>query len=567
MSSVHIIFKTGKTTVPVIASTVMMEVLKKACQYFKIDESRYQLMYGQTYINLSLPYRLSGIPNLSRVTIIEKKGTSISTVKIAIQMDDGKRFQSNFKTNSTLWDILLTFETEQNLSLTKRFNDCNQYIEPIVTILNREISTIESLQKSSLASLNVSEASLIKLNFKQTDRKNEEVLPIIVSYQAPTESPTTTATTTTKSPTTNTIVEANSSPKTNTTMEDIPPTTTETLIKSPNSDGSQNLPTVANTTIVSPPQPTNSEVTTPNMEIDSPLVKNAEKSPSTSSNIPLADNNHENTTTNTLNNNMDVQMSTPQPPKITTIDHKDRELLVYTPSNNQVDPKSIRHNEKMTEEDIKRLVESNKRIKKEKEEFDSVLRTKSMREREAYKKLKNFSTSIIRIVFPGQKILEMKFLIREKISNLIKYINEYILSQPNDSIYLYTTPPNKILDLNTTFLKEGLFPRAKIFLGITAGSTIVFSDQVNKLFEESLNNNNNNNNSTTSTISQEELDQQDEKERIEEEQMKIEEEKQLKLEDEQEKERQRALRSMFDNQKEGDVQKRQIPKWFTAGKK
>lgn len=70
---------------------------------------------------------------------MEKKGASISTVKIAIQMDDGKRFQSNFKTSSTLWDILLTFETEQNLSLTKRFNDVNQYIEPVVTILNREV--------------------------------------------------------------------------------------------------------------------------------------------------------------------------------------------------------------------------------------------------------------------------------------------------------------------------------------------------------------------------------------------------------------------------------------------
>lgn len=181
------------------------------------------------------------------------------------------------------------------------------------------------------------------------------------------------------------------------------------------------------------------------MDIDSPLVKNVEKSPisdlglNPSSNIPLPDKtyNNETTTTTTTTSNNDVQVSTPPPPKIATMDHKDRELLVYTPSNNQVDPKSIRHNEKMTEEDIKRLVEANKRVKKEKEEFDSVLRTKAMREREAYKKLKNFSTSIIRIVFPGgQKILEMKFLIREKISNLLKYINEYILAQPNDSVYL-----------------------------------------------------------------------------------------------------------------------------------
>ncbi|KAN0031969.1 hypothetical protein ACTFIV_005842 [Dictyostelium citrinum] len=570
MSSIHIIYKNSKTTVPVIASTVMMEVLKKACHYFKIDDSRFQLMYGQTYVNLSLPYRLSGIPNLSRVTIMEKKGASISTVKIAIQMDDGKRFQSNFKTSSTLWDILLTFETEQNLSLTKRFNDNNQYIEPVVTILNREISTIESLQQSSLASINVNEASLIKLTFKQTDRTNEEVLPIIVSYQSPSSSPITP----TESPTTTTNNTAiTESTKTTTNS----PTDSESSIKSQNSSNPQPSPN-----IISPQtQSTSSEVSTPTMDIDSPSVKNVEKSPisnlglNPSSNIPLPDKKYNNettttTTTTTSNVNSDMQMSTPSP-KITTMDHKDRELLVYTPSNNQVDPKSIRHNEKMTEEDIKRLVEANKRIKKEKEEFDSVLRTKAMREREAYKKLKNFSTSIIRIVFPGgQRILEMKFLMREKISNLLKYVNEYILAQPNDSVYLYTTPPNKILDLNTTFLKEGLFPRAKIFLGIQPGSTLKFSELVEKLFEESLHNNNsnnNNNNSNTTTISQEELDKQEKQERIEEEQMKIEEEKQLKLEDEQEKERQRALRSMFNNEKEGDSQKRPVPKWFTAGKK
>ncbi|KAM9982863.1 hypothetical protein ACTFIZ_007408 [Dictyostelium cf. discoideum] len=579
MSSIHIIYKTGKTTVPVIASTIMMEVLKKACQYFKIDDSRFQLMYGSAYVNLSLPFRLSGIPNLSRVTIMEKKGASISTVKIAIQMDDGKRFQSNFKTSSTLWDILLTFETEQNLSLTKRFNDINQYIEPVVTILNREISTIESLQKSSLASINVNEASLIKLTFKQTDRTNEEVLPIIVSYQSPstpTESPTTTTTTTT---TTSNNTTKEESPKTTNS-----PTISESSTKSQNSSGSQQSPK-----IISPPtqQSTSSEVSTPTMDIDSPLVKNVEKSPisdlglNPSSNIPLPDKTYNNettstntptttTTTTTSNNDVQVSTTTPPPPKITTMDHKDRELLVYIPSNNQVDPKSIRHNEKMTEEDIKRLVEANKRIKKEKEEFDSVLRTKAMREREAYKKLKNFSTSIIRIVFPGgQKILEMKFLIREKISNLLKYINEYILAEPNDSVYLYTTPPNKTLDLNTTFLKEGLFPRAKIFLGISPGTTLKFSELVNELIEESnnKNNSNNNNTTTTSTISQEELDKQEEEQERIEEQMKIEEEKQLKLEDEQEKERQRALRSMFNNEKEGDAQKRPVPKWFTAGKK
>ncbi|EGC37983.1 hypothetical protein DICPUDRAFT_149357 [Dictyostelium purpureum] len=502
-SSLHIIYKSGKFTVPVIASNSMLEVFKKGCQHFKLNDSSHQLMYGNTNVNLSLPYRLSGIPNLSRVTISEKRGTTISTIKIAIQMVDGKRYQASFKTSSTLWDILVYFQTNEKLSIIDQFNENNQYIEPIINILNREISTIELLQKSSLASLNVTESSLVKLTFKQTDRSKDEILPIIESYQPPSiqTTPTSSPTTATATTTTTTTTPTSSPTNTNTTSSPInktilSPTTSETSVKSSNSTTRSTTPSESSLN--------SSENTTPSMDIDkSPKVNeqqplnSATQSPTTSTTTASVVNASPKTTSS----------SAPEPPKIITMDPKDRELKAYLPTLVHINPKAISHNEKLTDEDFKRLVEANKRIKKEKDEFNSVLRTKSMREREEYKKIKNFQTTTIRVVLPGvsQKSLEMKFLVREKISNLVSYLNT-LLVEPNDSLFLYTTPPYKVLNNNVSFLKESLFPRAKIFLGVPNGTNITFNEEVQKLFDDLSSSNTTANTTTTTTTATTETD-------------------------------------------------------------
>jgi len=213
----------------------------------------------------------------------------------------------------------------------------------------------------------------------------------------------------------------------------------------------------------------------------------------------------------------------------------------------------------MTEEDFKRLVEGNKRTKQAKEEFNSILRTKEMREREEQSKLKKFTHSTIRVYFPGKNVLEMTFLSKEKIQNLLDYIKT-LLSTYDPNIFLYTTPPYKILDLDSTFLKEGLIPRAKIFFGIPKGGVVTFNEEVNQLFrsaeQEPLislssciqNNDINNTTATTTTNTTTNVDSKDD-------------DNDVKMKQEQEP---------VDPVIEAGVQERKqaiVPKWLLAGKK
>ncbi|KYR02779.1 UBX domain-containing protein [Tieghemostelium lacteum] len=510
--SLHILYRSQKNTIQVLPNNSMAEILEKGCKSFRLNEQHYTLQHNGKPVNLSLPFRLSGIPNQSRVSIVEKTSSTMATVKqvnIAIQLSDGKRYTSPMKTSVTLWDILLHFEEKEKLILTTQFDAQERYVCPVFNLLNKEIKTLDLLQSTTLLSLHVTESVLIKLSFQPTsDLSKDEVLKLLINYKPP--STTTPPSITTPSPppttTTTTTTTTSTSPITNETISPSTQTTTTTTTTSSTSP--------INNVTISPPTQTTISPNTSEVKVIPPTVEEFEKpidtslseveyralvkkvsealSPTSTSSNSISPNwvNIEqetfkfptSTTTTTTTSSSDSKMDdldVIKPEEITV----NRNLRVYVPVDQDLDISSIVHDDKLSEEDFKRLQESNKREKKAKEEDSAVLKTKYLREKEFIKKMSKYSNTVLRVYFPTKQVLEMTFSSHERVSALVIYLKS-LFTEPQPLFYLYTTPPYTVLhNFNHTLLKEGLIPNAKIYLGFAnETSNITFIPEVDDMF-------------------------------------------------------------------------------------
>merc|ERR1711991_669152 len=72
-------------------------------------------------VDLSLPWRLTGFPNNTTLTLSTRKSLGvIAVVNIALQLEDGSRIQHRFKSDVSLLEILMGFEAnDPRLNLTK----------------------------------------------------------------------------------------------------------------------------------------------------------------------------------------------------------------------------------------------------------------------------------------------------------------------------------------------------------------------------------------------------------------------------------------------------------------
>lgn len=92
-------------------------------------------------VDLSLPYRLSGLANGQNLTLIRKKisSSNIALVNVALQFPSGERLSNSFPSTVTLIDILLYWEKETSKSLINISEKKEDKI-PVFTFLNSEVS-------------------------------------------------------------------------------------------------------------------------------------------------------------------------------------------------------------------------------------------------------------------------------------------------------------------------------------------------------------------------------------------------------------------------------------------
>lgn len=91
---------------------VQFQVLAEAREQFGLSDSRqYQLLHRGKPIDLSIPFRLTGISNNASVELVELEGAvEVQQVRVCIQLRDGKRVQASFGSDTTMERILTFFK-------------------------------------------------------------------------------------------------------------------------------------------------------------------------------------------------------------------------------------------------------------------------------------------------------------------------------------------------------------------------------------------------------------------------------------------------------------------------
>ncbi|KAF4318554.1 hypothetical protein BBO99_00000956 [Phytophthora kernoviae] len=110
--SLNVEFDHQTKRVKVTPGTTMFEVLETARVQFRLDESRqYQLLHRSKPIDLSIPFRLTGISNNASVELKGLEGGSeVQQVRVCIQLRDGKRVQASFGSDASIEHILNFFK-------------------------------------------------------------------------------------------------------------------------------------------------------------------------------------------------------------------------------------------------------------------------------------------------------------------------------------------------------------------------------------------------------------------------------------------------------------------------
>ncbi|KUG00211.1 Tether containing UBX domain for GLUT4 [Phytophthora nicotianae] len=110
--ALNVEFKHQSKRVKVTPGTTMFQVLAEAREQFGLsDSSQYQLLHRSKPIDLSIPFRLTGISNNASVEMKELEGADeVQQVRVCVQLRDGKRVQASFGSDESIERILTFFK-------------------------------------------------------------------------------------------------------------------------------------------------------------------------------------------------------------------------------------------------------------------------------------------------------------------------------------------------------------------------------------------------------------------------------------------------------------------------
>ncbi|KAG6590716.1 Tether containing UBX domain for GLUT4 [Phytophthora cinnamomi] len=110
--ALNVEFNHQSKRVKVTPGTTMFQVLADAREHFRLSDSRqYQLLHRNRPIDLSIPFRLTGISNNASVELKELEGAAeVQQVRVCVQLRDGKRVQAPFGSDATIERILTFFK-------------------------------------------------------------------------------------------------------------------------------------------------------------------------------------------------------------------------------------------------------------------------------------------------------------------------------------------------------------------------------------------------------------------------------------------------------------------------
>ncbi|KAM7001816.1 tether containing UBX domain for GLUT4 [Passerculus sandwichensis] len=149
-AAVSVLAPSGRrVTVRVGPGTVLLQVLEEVCRKQGGSPGEYGLKFQRNVLDLSLQWRFARLPNnakLEMVPVSSRAGAG-TTVRIALQLDDGSRLQDTFLCQQTLWELLNHFAKIRELM------EQDGELSPVCIYMRDEISGKDALERTTLKSL------------------------------------------------------------------------------------------------------------------------------------------------------------------------------------------------------------------------------------------------------------------------------------------------------------------------------------------------------------------------------------------------------------------------------
>ncbi|KAG0322902.1 Tether containing UBX domain for GLUT4 [Dissophora globulifera] len=167
-----------KQLVKTTPTMILRQVVNTVCEKQSYpDPESYGLKSGKNFLDLSLSIRYANIAPGAKLELarVPKDKSAPTHVDLALQLEDGGRVVKSFAITTTLWDVLLGFETASNgtLNLTQRSGvpqsaaasknifslqrlrkvakpSAEVYLLPVVILLEREYVSIPTLKTTTL---------------------------------------------------------------------------------------------------------------------------------------------------------------------------------------------------------------------------------------------------------------------------------------------------------------------------------------------------------------------------------------------------------------------------------
>jgi len=141
-----------------------------------LEEDGWTVTNQKKELDLSLTFRLSGLPSNAKLTLVKRTSTANQEVTIGLQTPKNERLVGKFPPPTSLWDILRYWEQEKGLNFTTDSDilpdspdKVRVYMQPVITYTTKEIGTNEDLRSMTLGKLGLTSGNgLLRLCHKYT---------------------------------------------------------------------------------------------------------------------------------------------------------------------------------------------------------------------------------------------------------------------------------------------------------------------------------------------------------------------------------------------------------------
>ncbi|KNE56288.1 hypothetical protein AMAG_02113 [Allomyces macrogynus ATCC 38327] len=408
-------------------------------------------------LDLSLSVRFANLPSGAKLELVPRSArvaqrAANAPVTVALQLDGGARTVDSYPASTTLWEVLCQVEARSKgtLNLTRRTGHPkegssklldkikatigdDQYMIPTLLVLNKEITTIEALQLTTLASLGLQGNVLFRLMFKYSGQSLAEVQPLL-------DQPIASSAPAAPAPEPSTDTPATATPAADAPLR--PTTASSTPARSAASPARVPQPSVS-----APPR---------TLEPAAP----APVAGSSSAEIPV--------------------------PSAAAPDHDEasveleRDLILFLPptENSTLNIQLPDSFFELSSAELKAMVKASDRRRQERE--NAPLKTKAMRDREVEARRRRHPKTLIRVRFPDLYQLQAVFLSTERVGDVYDVVRSAMhpaLLARNPTVRLFTTAPRTFTlptaEKDMSFWDAGLAPAGVVHCTVQVDGVVV----------------------------------------------------------------------------------------------